>query len=184
MPEFLPEWTLKVLLTVIFVISFLLVIKVTAQQERRERRIVEAHYAQAVRRIEVIISKEKADAQPPTLEQEISDVSGTLTRTVSRLRDISTRAQAFEAEVRELVARADAAQATAQLNEEQAQKIALLLTSQTEQKLKEEIEKLTKAHNEQIEGLKKSGTKTAWLTFGLGALVGFLLNLLTAVMVG
>ncbi|RAN94737.1 hypothetical protein GAR05_04827 [Micromonospora saelicesensis] len=111
-------------------------------------------------------------------------MSGTLTQTVSRLRDISVKAQAFESEVHDLVRRADAAQATAQLNEEQAQKIALLLTTQTEVKLTEEIDKLTKAHKEQIDGLKKSGSRTAWITFVLGAVLGFLLNLLTAFLMG
>jgi hypothetical protein len=60
---------------------------------------------------------------PPTpkLEDELAEVSGTLTATVGRLREISAKAEAFEAEVQELVKRADAAQAAADLSEEQAQ---------------------------------------------------------------
>ncbi|MGW5670624.1 hypothetical protein, partial [Micromonospora sp. NPDC003776] len=64
-----------------------------------------------------------------------------------------------------------------------AQKIALLLTTQTEKKLKEEIEKLTAAHKEQIEGLKRSGTRSAWVTFVLGAVVGFVLNIVSSLIV-
>lgn len=152
--------------------------------ERRQTRELEDSTARVQRNMQIIFHQATADRPPPTLEEEISNVSGTLTRTVTRLRDISVKAKAYEAEVHELVRHADAAQAAAQLNEEQAQKIALLLTSQTEQKLKEELDKLTKAHQEQIDGLKKAGSRTAWITFVLGAVIGFLLNLLTAYLMG
>lgn len=117
----------------------------------------------------------------PKLEDEIAEVSGSLAATVGRLHEISAKAQAFEAEVHELVKRADAAKATADLSEEQAQRIGYLLGAQTEQRLREEIEKLTTTHTEQIGQLRKSGTRMALATFVGGVLLGTAGNFLVAV---
>ncbi|WFE37923.1 hypothetical protein [Micromonospora sp. WMMD998] len=165
--------------------AFVIIIAVVGsfREQSRERLLAEQYrsvHAQVLNAVEQL----QPDTPPPALEEEIAEVSATLSDTVGRLRDISAKAQAFETEVRDLVRRADAAQATAQLNEAQASKIAMLLTTRSEEKLKEEIERLTVAHEKQIEGLKRSNSKSTWLTFTLGAVLGFLLNLLSSFLVG
>jgi hypothetical protein len=129
---------------------------------------------------EALSAVERTLPQPaPSLEQEIADVSNPLTQTVTRLRDISARAEAFEGEVRNLVDRAEAAQALAQLNEDQASKISLLLSERTEQSLKDEIEKLKDANAEQAEQQRRSGTRLALLTFAGGVILGVVGNVVT-----
>ncbi len=155
-----------------------------AIRERSHKRMLDEQYRNVHAQVLNTVEKLQPYQPSPSLEEEIAEVSSTLSDTVGRLRNISAKAQAFETEVRDLVRRADAAQATAQLNEAQASKIATLLTTRTEEKLKEEIERLTLAHEEQIDGLKKSNSKSTWLTFTLGAIIGFLLNLLSTVLVG
>jgi hypothetical protein len=123
--------------------------------------------AQAVATIE-----ETLPASEPSLEDEIADVSGSLSATVTRLRQVSQKAEAFEAEVKDLVARAEAEKATAKLHEEDARKIALLLGAETEKRLREEIDKLTAEHVRQIDSLRKSGNRVARWTFIGGAVLG------------
>lgn len=146
---------------------------------RRARAAARAEWTkaagEAVARIE-----ETLPPPAPKLEDEISEVSGMLTTTVGRLRDISSRAQAFEAEVQDLVKRADAAQAAADLSEEQASKIALLLSEQSRRDLLDQVDKLTAAHDQQIERLSRSSTRMAIITFVGGVLLGALANILVA----
>ncbi|WP_433535784.1 hypothetical protein ACQPZK_28120 [Micromonospora sp. CA-249363] len=115
----------------------------------------------------------------PSLEDEIAEVSATLSKTVKRLRDISTKAEAFEDEVRELVERAEAARTIAELNEDQASKISLLLSERTERSMKAEIEKLKTAHAEQAEQQRRSGTRIALATFAGGVVLGVVGNVVT-----
>ncbi|MGC5019977.1 hypothetical protein [Micromonospora sp. DT47] len=142
------------------------------------RREFEASAASAVASVEASLPPTR-----PSLEDEIGEVSGTLSATVNRLREISAKAEAFEAEVKQLVVRADAARATAALDEEKARQISFILGERTERKFREEIEKLAEAHAEQVERLRKSGNRTAWWTFVLGSALGFLLNLLAGMLV-
>jgi CRISPR/Cas system CMR-associated protein Cmr1 (group 7 of RAMP superfamily) len=114
-----------------------------------------------------------------SLEQEISDVSDALIQSISKLREISENAQAFEGEVRALVERAESAQAMAELNESQASKISLLLSERTEQRLTDEIEKLKVAHAEQADRQRKSSNRVALLTFVGGVILGVVGNVLT-----
>ncbi|MBE1485597.1 hypothetical protein [Plantactinospora soyae] len=116
----------------------------------------------------------------PSLEDEIRVVAATLASTVTQMRQISAKAEAFETEVHDLVRRADAAQAAADLSEDQARKIGLLLGAQTERKLKEEIEKLTAVHNEQMEKSRRSGIRLAIWSAVFGAVAGFFVNLLSS----
>ncbi|MGW5669354.1 hypothetical protein [Micromonospora sp. NPDC003776] len=87
---------------------------------RAVSRVLEERYQAAATDVLETVEQLQPERPSPSLEDEIAEVSGTLATTVTRLRDLSAKAQAYEAEVRELVKRADAAQATAQLNEEQA----------------------------------------------------------------
>ncbi|WP_433354756.1 hypothetical protein ACQPYV_30415 [Micromonospora saelicesensis] len=129
---------------------------------------------------EAIASVERALPPPlPSLEDEIAEVSNTLSRTVTRLRDISVKAQAFEGEVRDLVERAEAARVIAELNEDQASKISLLLSERTEQSMKAEIEKMKTAHAEQAEQQRRSGTRIALATFVGGVILGVIGNVVT-----
>lgn len=114
------------------------------------------------------------------LEEEIAEVSATLLATVGRMREITIRAEAFEGEVKRLVQQANAARAAASMDEEKAKQISTLLVERTEQRFRTEIEKLTAAHAEQIKKLRDSGNRTAWLTFGVGSVVGFVLNILAS----
>lgn len=144
---------------------------------RRERARAARRFQEAIKAALAVVKENRPES--PSLEQEISDVSQTLTQTVTRLRDISVRAEAFETEVRTLVERAEAAQAVAQLSEDQANKISLLLSERTEQQLKDEIEKLKAANAEQAEQQRRSGTRLALWTFAGGVILGVLGNVLT-----
>ncbi|MET8044858.1 hypothetical protein ABZU25_28825 [Micromonospora sp. NPDC005215] len=129
---------------------------------------------------EVLAKVERSlPAHGQSLEQELSDVSNTLTQSISKLREISHKAQAFEGEVRTLVERAESAQAMADLNESQATKISLLLSERTEQHLKDEVEKLKAAHAEQADRQQKSSNRIALLTFVGGVILGVVGNILT-----
>ncbi|MEU1885252.1 hypothetical protein ABZ491_07185 [Micromonospora rifamycinica] len=140
---------------------------------------------QAAAKFEAVADEALATVERPvpshgkSLEQEISDVSETLAQSISKLRDISEKAQAFEGEVRTLVERAESAQAMAELNESQAAKISLLLSERTEQRLKDEIEKLKAAHAELADRQQKSSNRVALLTFVGGVILGVVGNILT-----
>src|SRR5262249_33560232 len=108
------------------------------------KRSNEAFYAAAERAVTAL--EETLPASEPTLEDEIADVSASLSQTVTRLRQISGKAEAFEAEVKALVDRAEAAKATASLHEDDARKIALLLGRETEERLRTEIANLAEEH--------------------------------------
>ncbi|MER5701448.1 hypothetical protein ABT023_05745 [Micromonospora sp. NPDC002296] len=158
---------------VVLLSSVLIIVRGQAARARATR-----HFHDALD--QAIASVERSLPQPaPSLEQEIADVSGTLAQTVTRLRDISARAEAFEGEVRKLVERSEAAQVVAQLNEDQASKISLLLSERTEQSLKDEIEKLKVANAEQAEQQRRSGTRLALLTFAGGVVLGVVGNVVT-----
>lgn len=123
-------------------------------------------------------------APKPSLEEELAEVSEALSATVKRLRQVSAKAEAFETEVKDLVARADAAKATASLHEDDAKRIAKLLGSETEARLQSEIRKLTVEHNRQIDGLRRSGNRTAFWTFGGGVVLGTVGNVVVALVMG
>lgn len=118
----------------------------------------------------------------PSLDEELGEVSQTLSATMTRLHDISERAKAYENEIQGLVEKAEIAKAAAALHEEDARKIAILVGAESQARLKEEIDRLSEAHTKQIDALKKSGNRTAWITFIGGAIVGFGVNILTTLM--
>jgi hypothetical protein len=151
---------------------------VAVRKSRAERIKAAARFRDVA--AEALASVERTLPPPlPSLEDEIAEVSNTLTETVTRLRNISTKAQAFEGEVRELVERAEAARTIAELNEDQASKISLLLSERTEQSMKAEIEKLKTAHAEQAEQQRRSGTRIALATFAGGVILGVVGNVVT-----
>lgn len=117
-----------------------------------------------------------------SLDKEISDVTSVLSEMAQKLRDISHRADDYGDEVKTLVERAAAAQATVEVNEVAAQRIAHMLGKATEMTLREEIEKLKIAYNEDIDRLRKSGKREAWITFFAGTVVGLATNILTTIM--
>lgn len=119
-----------------------------------------------------------------SLEDEISEVSESLSQTVARLRQVSDKAQAFEVEVKQLVARADAARATAKLHEDDARRIALFLGSETEQRIRSEIDTLRAEHERQINVLRRSGTRMALWTFVGGVVLGVIGNVVVALLMG
>ena len=143
----------------------------------RSRQDFQAVAKQAVTSVEQTLPQ----ADVP-LEDEIAEVSASLSMTVGRLRRISEKAEAFEAEVASLVARAEAAKATASVHEADARRIALFLGSETESRLRHEIEKLAAEHDRQIERLRRSGNRVALWTFAGGVVLGVLGNVVVAVL--
>ena len=135
---------------------------------------------------EQFLSSVEEDMSAPErrLEDEIAEVSSSLSESVSRLRGLSEKAEAFEAEVRDLGARAEAAKATASIHEDDARRIALLLGSETEARLRKELEKLTAEHNRQIDQLRRSGNRAAVWTFVGGVVLGTVGNVVVALLVG
>jgi len=99
---------------------------------------------------------------------------------VRRLRQV----EALEVEVQDLIARADAAKATASLHEDDARRIARLLGAETESRLREEVGKLTTEHNKQIDELRRSGNRMALWTFVGGVVLGIIGNIAVAVWLG
>lgn len=157
----------------------------TWYSERRSAARAEQSYRtfKAITDRAVAAVEETLPQAKPSLEDEIADVSRSLSSTVARLRHISNKAEAFEAEVKDLVARAEAAKATANLHEDDARKIALLLGSETEKRFQEEINKITREHNRQIEILRKSGNRMAIWTFVGGVVLGVIGNIMVALLV-
>jgi hypothetical protein len=144
------------------------------------KRYNEAFYVAAERA--VVALESTLPASEPNLEDEIADVSASLSQTVTRLRQISNKAEAFEVEVRALVNRAEVAKATASLYEDDARKIALLLGRETEERFRAEIAKLAEEHNRQTEELRKSGNRMALWTFVGGVALGVVGNIVVALM--
>jgi septal ring factor EnvC (AmiA/AmiB activator) len=120
---------------------------------------------------------DESSTSPPSLETELNDLSRTLSATVERLHGVSERAQAFEAEVRGLVEKADAAKAAAALHEDDARKIAVVLNATSQARLTEDIRKLTDAHDRQMARIQRSGIRMTWVTFVAGGVFGFVINL-------
>jgi hypothetical protein len=137
-------------------------------RERARRR-----YSRSVRMLQA--ARQQATGPVP-LEDEISQVSKTLSRTVTRLRQISEKAVAFEEEVKQLVREADAAKATAELNEDQARKISMILNAQSESSLRAEMEKLEKVYDKSVRGLVRSGWLNLLIGVILGAIISYVLN--------
>ena len=134
---------------------------------------------------QVVLSVEQANATPEaSLEDELSEVSTSLSAAVTRLRQISAKADAFEAEVKDMVARADSAKATASLHEEDARRIASFLGAESEARFRDEIAKLVTEHNKQIEQLHRSSSRTALWTFIGGVVLGIVGNVVVALLVG
>lgn len=104
-----------------------------------------------------------------SLEKEASDVSASLAAAVTRLRQVSTKAEAFEVEVQDLVSRAEAAKATAGLHEDEARRIARVLGAE---------------HHHQIDELRRSGNRMALWTFIGGVVLGIIGNIVVAVWLG
>lgn len=146
---------------------------------RREATAAKRNADQARKDLEDSVSTLEEQTQPTSLDEELGEVSTALSMNVARLHDISEGAKAFEAEVGALVAKADVAKAAAALHEEDAKKIAILLSAESQTQLKHEIDRLSEAHAQQTEALKRSGGRTAWATFVGGAIVGFGVNILT-----
>ena len=119
-----------------------------------------------------------------SLEEELAEVLEALSATVKRLRQVSAKAETFETDVKELVARAEAAKATASLHENDAKRIAKLLGAETEARLQSEIRRLTIEHNRQIDGLRRSGSRTALWTFVGGVVLGTVGNVVVALVMG
>ncbi|MBG0567245.1 hypothetical protein [Actinoplanes aureus] len=132
----------------------------------------------------VVTSVQPAPTAEASLDEELAEVATSLTTAVSRLRQLSARAEAFEAEVQALVTRAEAAKATASLHEEDARRIAQLLGAESESRLRHEIAKLTTEHNEQLDKLRRSANRSALWTFTGGVLLGLMGNVVVALWLG
>jgi hypothetical protein len=148
--------------------------RAAAQSERAFREAA----TQAVTSVEQTLPSPGA-----SLEEEISEVSSSLSMTIARLRQVSEKAEAFEAEVKELVERADVAKATASLHEDDARKIGRFLGSETERRLRSEIDNLTAEYNRQIDSLRRSGNRTALWTFIGGVVLGTIGNVVVALLI-
>jgi hypothetical protein len=154
MPQFLVD-NGGAIAALVLVLSGVLGAVIEVRRGRRAAAASQSAFDVAAKEAVTAIEQSLPDREL-NLDDEVADVSNSLAATLVRLRHVSEKAQAFEAEVKQLVARADAARATAKLHEEDARQIALLLGSETENRFKEEINKLTIRHGEQIEWLRKS----------------------------
>jgi hypothetical protein len=172
--------TLGLTLAAVATVSVFILVANSPTRETANRSN-EAFHAAAERAVAAL--EETLPASEPTLEDEIADVSASLSQTVTRLRQISNKAEASEAEVRVLVDRAEAAKVTASLHEDDARKIALLLGRETEERFRTEIVKLAEEHNRQTEELRKSGNRMALWTFVGGVALGVIGNIVVALMV-
>lgn len=180
----MPIWVTWTLLP-LFVIAGVALTVLTVWTERSAKQTAEDSkqaFSSAVEQTVAALEKTLPTPEKP-LEDEIAEVSGSLSRTVARLRQISDKAQAFEADVKDLVARADAARATAKLHEEDARKIALLLGSETEQRIRSEINTLKVEHERQINLLRRSGNRMALWTFVGGVVLGMIGNIVVAILI-
>lgn len=173
-----PAWAAPIWALAIAGIAISMVVMVAHSEAKRTRK-AKAEADTSLRQLKEALEDLNSTPRAPSLDEELGDVSNALSTNVARLHDISERAKAFENEVRGLVDKAEAAKTAAALHEDDARKIAILLGAESQARLKEEIEKLSQAHANQIEDLKKSGNRTAWVTFTGGALVGFGVNILT-----
>ena len=125
---------------------------------KRQLRPTEERAKAARATLDQAVDRLAVSTSTPSLDEELGEVSATLTATMARLHDISERARAFEDDVRQLVKRGEAARATAQINEEAARKIAQILGEETGMRIKTEVDRLTEAYDAQIDALKKSAT--------------------------
>ncbi|MEE6260975.1 hypothetical protein [Plantactinospora sonchi] len=171
---------------VLGVVSSFVAVVIAARMLRSELKMSRALRAEfqsdAAQSVKTVQETQSTPAE--RLEADMIEVSQALHVAFQDMRDIIVRAEAFEDGVRKLIIRADAAEATAKLNEEDARKISVILGARTEEKFKEEIEKLTAVHDEQMEKLRKSGTRVATWTFIAGAVLGFAGNLLSSALTG
>lgn len=184
LPDFGP--VILALLALVGIIAFATLAFRAAIRADIRLRASEARFKTAVRSAVTSIEETLPGAVPAqaSLEDEIAEVSASLAATVRRLRQISDKAEKFEAEVRALAARAESARATAKLHEDDARKIALLLGSETETRLRQEIDKLAAEHAQQIESLRSaSGRGTLWGFVG-GVVLGWVGNVLVALIMG
>lgn len=165
------------------VAALILTWSLTGRQSRRAAaRSREAFQAAAQ---QIVTSAERATPPPEaSLEHELSEISASLAAAVGRLRKVSEKAEAFEAEVRGLIERAEAAKAAAGLHEQDARRIAGLLGAQSEARLRENMARLTAEHNRQLDGLRRAGNRMALWTFVGGVVLGVAGNVVVAVWLG
>lgn len=177
--DYTKNTTFGVLTVVITVAGMATVVTVLRTQMRRVRREIDSHQdPRAIReQIDSILREISVGFdEPKTLDQEMALVSRQLSRTVERMQVLSGKAQAFEQEVWEMVERADAAKAAADLSEDQAKKIGLLLGEVGAQHLREQMEKMASAHASDLTALRREGKITALWTFVGGVLLGVVGN--------
>lgn len=130
---------------------------------------------------QAVAAIENARSPEPALEDEITDVSNLLSATASRLRQVTSKTEGLQAEVRQLVERAETARAAAHLHERDAHRFAMLLGAEAEDRFRREVAKLTAEHSRQIERLRRSGNLTALWTFVGGTLLGLLGNVVVEI---
>lgn len=180
-------WGAIATVSAVTIALFLLILGVLSQRAavRASRAAVRSDRAFRAAAAQVVTSVEQTAVKPEaSLEDEISEVSSSLSESVSRLRQLSRKAEAFESEVKDLVAHAEAAKATARLHEDDARRIGVFLGAETESRLRSEIEKLTAEHNRLIDQLRREGTRTALWTFVGGVVLGLIGNVVVALLLG
>jgi hypothetical protein len=119
-----------------------------------------------------------------SLDQEVAEVTSTLTAVVNRLGEISRKAEAYGNEVKRLIEQAEQAKAMVEINADTAGKIAHILGRETDSTLKAEIARLNQMHLDEVVKLGRAGNRIAWITFVAGAVVGFITNVVTTVLMG
>ncbi|HZM82213.1 MAG TPA: hypothetical protein VFC19_41365 [Candidatus Limnocylindrales bacterium] len=150
---------------------------------RGETTVAEAQFQEAAANAVAAIESTLPAGQL-SIEQEVAEVTNTLTAVVNRLGDISRKAEAYGSEVKRLIDQAEQAKALAEINEDTANKIAHILGRETDSTLKEEMARLTRMHVEELGKLRRSGNRVAWITFVAGGVVGFITNVVTTVLMG
>jgi hypothetical protein len=155
------------------------VVAALQQQSGAVRDSREGFQAAADRAVTAAVGQSMPRSQA-TLEDEICEVSDSLTSSFERLRHLGRRAEEFEARVKVLVRQAEDARTAAELGDDHARRLRQLLSSE----IGVQIAGLTSEHNRQIEGLRKSGNKVAIWTFVGGVILGTVGNIVVAVMMG
>jgi hypothetical protein len=155
------------------------VVAALQQQSGAVRDSREGFQAAADRAVTAAVGQSMPRSQA-TLEDEICEVSDSLTSSFERLRHLGRRAEEFEARVKVLVRQAEDARTAAELGDDHARRLRQLLSSE----IGVQIAGLTSEHNRQIEGLRKSGNKVAIWTFVGVVILGTVGNIVVAVMMG
>jgi uncharacterized membrane protein YeaQ/YmgE (transglycosylase-associated protein family) len=121
-------------------------------------------------------------AAKESLDKEIVSLAASMSGMAAHLQEILKRVDDYSEEVRQLVEQAEEAQALAELRAPAADRIGRALGKHTDDTLREQMAALTQAHREELEKMSRSGNWLAWITLAIGAVIGFITNIVTSLL--